>query len=1451
MSPTIILLTVCSYLALLFLLSYLSGRNTGNADFFVGGRKSHWLMVAFAMIGSSISGVTFVSVPGMVATNSLSYLQMILGFMVGQFIIAFVLVPLFYHMKLVSIYGYLRERFGIRGYKTGAWLFLISKMLGAAVRLYLFSLIMQFLVFEPFGLPFWLNVSLSLLLIVLYTFRGGVKSLIWTDCLKTLCLLLAVGLSIYYLMKGLDYSFSSMITHVQENPMSRWLFLDDVNSKSYFWKLFFAGIFIMIATTGLDQDMMQRNISCRNSRESQLNMFVSAIMQFIIVALFLFLGILLYSYAEAYHITLPAESDKLFPMLATRGFMPTIVGVCFVIGLTASAISSGGSALTSLTTSFTIDIIGTSHSNDRSITRLRHRVHLLMAIVMGIVMVNFHILNSTSVIDAVYTLASYTYGPILGLFLFGLLSKRNVRDVWIPSVVIFSPILCYVLQLNASRWLGGYQFSYELLLVNAFIVYVGLWIFSLTSRRIGRNRRGSRRFVRSLLLFVILSTTSFVNPSLVQAQTRLSTTRCHKINEAIATLIPKNQKVDEILVQSVTNRHGKVTVYLNDAAHGLPYDEKLVERFYNQTSAVLPQQWQHIPLSIQTKGIAIEQLVPLYRRTPTLQLVSRKAPDIYTSFSRTKRVAQPLTTPLVTSLSSSSHPTQGLANRHIALMPSHGFYYEKKTDRWEWQRARLNETVEDLLPMSLVISYLAPMLEHAGANVLIPRERDTQTSEVIMHSIPGLSQWTPQIPHDGHYGVYVQYKYHPHNTTQAHYTVCHKGIKTQFAVNQQMGASTWIFLGTFNFSANHPEDNYVQLDNKVQSMDSATVIACQAVKFGGGMGSISRGGTISHYPRFAEAARYWMQYANIPDSIYNSFHDTDDYKDDYMCRGAWVNYLAGGSSVLPKDQGLQIPIDLALALHTDAGIYEQDSITGTLAIFNTYTYDGRYPNGASRVWCRDLADQIVSQLATDIRKVYEPDWTRRQLFDKAYFEARIPKVPTLLLELLSHQSYQDMRYGLDPSFRFLVSRSIYKGILRFLGQQYNQEVTVQPLPPDHFSVLADTLDAQKMHLSWLAVNDSLEPSAKPTSYMLYTRVDDGDFDNGILIKGNSYQTIQKVGHLYAYQVTAVNAGGESMPSQTLAAGVVARSKGTVLVVNAFDRVSGPYAFSDSIVSGFHDQVEYPLPDGTDISYVGSQYLFQKKLDWLSDDMPGVGASRSTYEGKILAGNTHDYVVRHGKSIMASGYSFCGISDEALIQQSLTNSAVPLVTQYPVVDFILGKQRTTLIGKSGYRNPRFVTYLPSVQRWLQAYTLGGGNLFVSGAYVLSDAWGNPLLKEKTSNRDFLQDVLHITYQTDRAAITGKVQVTTPNNQKQSFSMTTYHYQSTPSDSLYVVEAPDAILPADSHAASLMMYPENNTTAAVGYQGKYRTFIMGFPFEVIHQQSKRDSLMKEILHYLTKK
>ena len=429
----------------------------------------------FAMVGAAMSGVTFVSVPGMVATSGFSYFQMALGFMAGYFVIAFVLIPLFYRMKLVSIYGYLEERFGGGAYKTGAWFFFISKLLGASVRLFLICVVLQLLLFEPYDIPFWINAAITVALVLLYTFQGGVKSLIWTDSLKTACLVLSIVLSIYFVVDRLDMSLSDLVSTVRENSNSRIFYFDDINDRRYFFKQFLAGLFSVIAMTGLDQDMMQRSLSCKNYRDSQKNMVVSTFLQTLMIFILLVLGVILYTFAEQMGIALPAGTDNMFPTVATSPQMPIIVGVLFILGLVSSTYSSAGSALTALTTSFTIDVLeGAKRFEEEKLTKVRKRVHVAMAVAMFVVICTLHHLGSSNVIDAVYTLASYTYGPILGLFAFGIFTKWNVRGKYVGILAVIAPTICYILQHNSERWFGGYKFSYELLLVNAMITFIGL-----------------------------------------------------------------------------------------------------------------------------------------------------------------------------------------------------------------------------------------------------------------------------------------------------------------------------------------------------------------------------------------------------------------------------------------------------------------------------------------------------------------------------------------------------------------------------------------------------------------------------------------------------------------------------------------------------------------------------------------------------------------------------------------------------------------------------------------------------------------------------------------------------------------------------------------------------------------------------------------------------------------
>ncbi|MBQ0080602.1 MAG: sodium:solute symporter [Alistipes sp.] len=483
MATWIIITTILCYLGILFWVAYLSGRKASNTGFFIGNRQSNWVLVTIAMVGAAMSGVTFVSVPGMVNGQSFSYFQMALGFLVGQFIVAFVLIPLFYRMKLVSIYEYLEHRLGMSAYKTGAWFFFISKLLGASVRIFLVCLVLQFLVFDVYNIPFILNCTLVIALVFLYTFSGGVKSLIWTDSLKTLCLIASIVLCLVYVANGIGQSFKETLSEIWNSESSQIFFFEDGRDTRYFFKQFIAGIFTLIAMTGLDQDLMQRNMSCKNSSDAKKNIIISSIIQTGIIFLFLVLGAVLYMYAAKTGFELPQGGDKMFPAIATSSSMPVIVGIFFVLGLISSTFSAAGSAMTALTTSFTIDILGAKAENTEQLTQKRKRVHLFMAFAMIITIYALYKFNNTSIINAVYTLASYTYGPILGMFAFGILTKFQVRGKWIGCVAILSPILCFVLQQNSEKWMGGYKFSYELLIVNALITFLGMCLMIKKSKK--------------------------------------------------------------------------------------------------------------------------------------------------------------------------------------------------------------------------------------------------------------------------------------------------------------------------------------------------------------------------------------------------------------------------------------------------------------------------------------------------------------------------------------------------------------------------------------------------------------------------------------------------------------------------------------------------------------------------------------------------------------------------------------------------------------------------------------------------------------------------------------------------------------------------------------------------------------------------------------------------------
>ncbi len=483
------MLLVGGYFLALILIARLTGKKGNNADFFLGSRKSPWYIVAFGMVGSSLSGVTFISVPGWVATSQFSYMQMVLGYLPGYMVVAFVLLPLYYRLQLTSIYTYLQGRFGPKAYKTGAWFFLLSRIIGSAFRLFLVAIVLQLAVFDKLDwqIPFALTVVITIGLIWLYTFRGGIRTIIWTDTLQTAFMLVAVGVSVYVISESLGLSGAEVVTAVKESPYSKIFFFDDANDSRYFFKQFFAGMFITITMTGLDQDMMQKNLSCRNLRDAQKNMVTFAVVLVLVNLVFLSLGSLLYLFAESNGIGLSAQTDELYPMLATEGLLGPVVGVLFVLGLIAAAYSSADSALAALTTSFSIDILEVDKMEEAKAERRRKQVHIGMSVVLVIVILLFKVINNDAVIDGIFKAAGYTYGPLLGLFAFGLFSKAAVRDKWIPYIAVLSPFASYGFVQLAPLLFDGYKVGYEVLIINGSLTYFGLYLASAGHKKNGRR----------------------------------------------------------------------------------------------------------------------------------------------------------------------------------------------------------------------------------------------------------------------------------------------------------------------------------------------------------------------------------------------------------------------------------------------------------------------------------------------------------------------------------------------------------------------------------------------------------------------------------------------------------------------------------------------------------------------------------------------------------------------------------------------------------------------------------------------------------------------------------------------------------------------------------------------------------------------------------------------------
>jgi len=985
----------------------------------------------------------------------------------------------------------------------------------------------------------------------------------------------------------------------------------------------------------------------------------------------------------------------------------------------------------------------------------------------------------------------------------------------------------------------------------------------------------------------------------------------NQIADSLTVIINSYTSIGRVNVSNISINANRVVVTANEKLGNMPFRPDNVKRIYNAIKKVLGSKYSGFSFVCQIENINIEDLIPNFYRTESVD-------------DKKRFIVTPTSTPLLINISKPYLTPNGLTNRHIALWQSHGWHFDQKSTRWKWQRARVFQIVEDLYTQSFILPYLTPMLENAGANVLLPRERDTQTNELIVDNDikdnqsryrehndrkawkTGLGEgfsnskkiylqgenpftygtyrtiqtvnnwdessrieWLPNFTEAGLYAVYVSYKAVENSVSSAQYTVFHKGGKTDFQVNQTMYGGTWLYLGHFYFGKGRTSLCKVVLTNF--SNEDGKIVTADAVKFGGGMGNIARSTyettasptqnssdsiasgvslmkptthykpEISNYPRFTEGARYWLQWAGMPESVYSKSSGKNDYTDDFQSRGAWVNYMASGSSVIPNANGLNVPIDLAFAFHSDAGTTINDSIIGTLGICSIQNSDGKtvFENGVSRWASRDLTDIIQTQIVTDIRQQFAPEWTRRGLWNKSYSESRTPEVPTMLLELLSHQNFADMRYGLDPRFRFTVSRAIYKGMLKYLSSVGNKsgktEYVVQPLPVKQVS--CKFIENNKLEISWLPVIDSIEPTAVAEKYVLYTRIENGAFDNGVVVNSNKITLNVPTGKIHSYKITALNKGGESFPSEILSAYRSHNNISEVLIVNGFERISAPSNFQiDSTYAGFINDEDPGVPYLNDISFVGKQIEYKRNKPWLDDDSPGFGASYANYETKVIAGNSFDYAYIHGKAIKAAGYSFVSCSVESIVKGTVDMS------EYKIIDLILGKQKQTYIGNSK-KAAEFKTFPLALQQALKTYTQKGGNLIISGAYIASDLCdqSNPKAEDKL----FIENILKYKYRTKKASVGGALKII--NSPIKSFKKLDFNYFSTPNAISYYVESPDAIEPSSEGGYTICRYTENNFSAGVAYDGKYKICSFGFPLETIENENDREKIFISILAF----
>lgn len=825
--------------------------------------------------------------------------------------------------------------------------------------------------------------------------------------------------------------------------------------------------------------------------------------------------------------------------------------------------------------------------------------------------------------------------------------------------------------------------------------------------------------------------------------------------------------------------------------------------------------------------------------------------------------------PWVKNISYPAKITHGLQGRHLSMWASHGNYYDQTSGEWCWQRPKLFATCEDLFTQTIVVPYLIPMLENAGAVVFTPRERDWQKEEIIVDNDgshrnyievtnkgkwqtaprPGfmfhegfysdgenpfeagtsrmikttssssrysLATYQPDFKKAGRYAVYVSYQSLPNSIDNALYTVWHKGERTQFRVNQQMGGSTWVYLGTFDFDAGYSEFNRVTLSNQ---SNKDGVVTTDAVRFGGGMGNIQRFGLISGQPRALEGARYYAQWAGMPYEVYSSKNGADDYADDINARSLMTNLLGGGSCYMPNTVGRKVPIELSLAVHSDAGFTPGgNNIYGSLAICTTNFNEGKLDAGISRQTSYNLAKSLLNNETADINFKYGL-WAQRDLYDRNYSETRLPNVPSAILETMSHESFPDMAFGQDPNFRFTLARSIYKTILRYINELHGTPYQITPLAPDNFHI--EFTDKNEIRLTWNAVEDPQEPTAKPSGYIVYTAMGDADFDNGTYVKGKNSLDLQLERNLlYHFKVVAVNRGGKSFPTEVLSALYQPKASHTVLIVNGFHRLSSPAVRNNGLHQGFDLDEDPGVTYGPTYGWLGRQINFDRTQ--MGEAKGGLGDTTDELAGMLIAGNDFNYVMTHAEAVkLAGNYNIVSCSSQAVENGNV------MLNNYQVVDLLLGLERN-----DGHSLEHYKTFDTSMQQALKRYMTGGGKLLVSGAYTGSD-----MLTE--SEQRFMSDVLHCQY-------LGRSQA--PTNEVKGLGTNLYFYKNL-NEEHYAATSTDILRPVKP-AITAMQYADGYG-AATAYKGNDGSiFVMGFPFECIKTSQKRVSIMQGILNYLIK-